>query len=670
MWPVELQLLRPVWLLALVPAAALLLFLWRRPSQRLVWQRLVDRHLLAHLLVERDGAPRRLPLILLGLGWLLAILALAGPAWEREVQPLFGRDAARVILLDLSPSMNAADQRPSRLARARFEILDLLKASDDGQVALIAFGPAPFLVSPLTRDANTIAVQVPRLTTDLIPIVGARETAQALREAGELLDQAGATRGEVILVTDAVTDMASTRAAVTRLVADGHRVSVLAVGTEQGAPVPLEHGAGAVAGRFEQDANGGIRIARLDPGPLRELARLGRGRYVEAEPGDADTRVLLGQSEGGGAVVEHSGLQSDQWREEGPWLLLLLLPLAALAFRRGWLVPAVAVVLILPPHPSWAWEWADLWSRPDQRAARELAAGAAEQAAEVFEDPAWQAAARYQAGDYARALESLAELSDLDADYNRGNALARLGRWDDAIAAYEAVLSRDPDHQDARHNLELVQALRERPPDADADDAAGDSASDDPGDSDQAQSDQTTADSTGADSNAAESDPDDPTSADAGDPAGSDDQASGADAAADGQEDADLTQDERQPEAQDQSGSSAQLRGDDATSDSSGGDDIRPSDRPDAAEPRETDDAEIRDALDQALDADQEASTLEEMEASAGAPMDANRGARDPAAAEREQALEAQLRRVPDDPSELLRQRFILQQLRREGRLP
>ena len=332
-------------------------------------------------------------------------------------------------------------------------------------MALVAYGPEPFVVSPLTGDAQTIADQVPRLTSDLIPVPGPRRADLALEAAGELLAQGGAGPGEVIVISDGVGEtpgdgaasQASALAAARALAGAGHRVSVLAVGTPEGAPVQDS------AGGFASDASGGIRLARLDREGLEALARAGEGRYVELDAGDADTRALLG----GGSpvqsmVVEQQALTADQWREEGPWLLLALLPLAALAFRRGWLLPVLLLAAMLPPNPGWALDWDALWQRPDQRAARAFAAGDHAAASTDFRDPAWRAAARYRAGDYGGALGDLDGLTGSESDYNRGNALARLGQLEDAIAAYEQALEQAPDHEDAQANLELLRRLKEQ----------------------------------------------------------------------------------------------------------------------------------------------------------------------------------------------------------------
>ena len=454
--PPDFHFLRPLWFLMLLPLVWLLWSLARQSGTHSAWRGVVDPHLLPHLLVAEGGRVRRTPLILLALGWIIGVVALAGPVWQRLPEPVFEAEAQRVIALDISRTMNATDVPPSRLARARFEVLDLLRRAAEGQTALLAYGAEPYVVSPLTNDANTIAAQVPSLKTDLLPVEGPRRTALALEKAAQLLRQAGSHKGQVILVTDGLDHPAAADEAARKLRAEGYRVSVLGVGTAKGAPVPMGDGG------FLKDASGAILMPRLEPGVLDALAAAGGGRLVMATLDDSDIDTLI--PEPGvlqGAKVKRQDLQADQWREEGPWLLLALLPLAALAFRRGWLGPLVLVVLLMPP-PARAFDWQDLWLRPDEQAARALAAGKPAVAATQFQRPDWRAAAQYQAGDYGAALKALAGTKGAQADYNRGNALARLGKLENAVKAYDQALAVDPKNADARFNRDLVQKLLEQ----------------------------------------------------------------------------------------------------------------------------------------------------------------------------------------------------------------
>ncbi|MCP5197081.1 MAG: VWA domain-containing protein [Gammaproteobacteria bacterium] len=448
--------LRPAWLWALLPLAFIVWRLLRQSSGTSAWESQCDPHLLARLLVRRTRH-HRLPLLLLALGWTLAVIALAGPVWQKLPQPVYQTHAARVIVLDLSPSMNAPDLRPSRIARARFKIMDLLARFREGQTSLVVFAEEPFVVAPLTDDTQTIAALLPALTPELLPAPGNHAHA-ALRLADDLLSQAGIhATGDIILVSDGYDDPAAVLEAVTVLRDHGRQVSVLAVGTPEGAPIPLP------AGGFLKDAAGAMVIPRLDPTALTELARQGHGHFAPLSVDDRDIDALLSDQDRPWAVRRESSQQRsmDRWREEGPWLVLVLVPLAAFAFRRGWLSVVVLGVLAAPPPVS-AFGWKDLWTRPDQQGVQALQAGAAQQAARLLQDPAWKGSAQYRAGDYEKALENFSQLHSVDALYNRGNALAHLGRLQEAISAYDQALEQEPHHADAQHNKALVEKLLEQ----------------------------------------------------------------------------------------------------------------------------------------------------------------------------------------------------------------
>jgi Ca-activated chloride channel family protein len=231
----------------------------------------------------------------------------------------------------------------------------------------------------------------------------------------------------------------------------GFSLSILGVGSEQGAPIPK------LAGGFVTDGAGQIAVARLEERSLRRLAAAGGGRYATLSSDDRDLNYLLSGEVGTRRATDDS-MVSDQWREEGPWLALLLLPLGALAFRRGWVVVLVAALLPLP-QPAEASFWDDLWRTKDQQGQRQLQDGNPGEAAELFQDTEWQAVASYEAGAYADSAAGFAERGDTRSLYNLGNALARQGEFESAIDAYEEVLELEPDNEDAAFNRDLLEQL-------------------------------------------------------------------------------------------------------------------------------------------------------------------------------------------------------------------
>ncbi len=449
--PAEFQFLRPLWLLAMPVALALIFWRATRPLDAGNWRAVVDERLRPWVLEDRGegGRGRAAPWLTAAIA-VLASLALAGPTWERQQQPLYRGGDALVVALDLSRSMDAADVSPSRLERARLKLRDLLERRRDGQTALIVYTAHAFTVTPLTDDTETIAALIGSLGTDIMPSRGSLP-ARALEKARELLTQAGAGRGHVLLITDGAAG--DPLPVADELRRDGYRVSVLGVGTAAGGPVPKADGG------FVTDGSGRMVLPALDEGMLREIAAAGGGIYRHLSVDDSDLRaVLAAMGPTASRAGEDGGEQfyTDLWHDQGPWLALALLPLAALAFRRGWLF--VIVVLALPlPQPAQAAGWQDLWLNRDQQGVRALEAGRPDEAAELFEDPAWQGAARYRAGDYVASARAWAGLDTADAHYNRGNALARQGEYEAALQAYEQALAEAPDHEDARYNRDVLR---------------------------------------------------------------------------------------------------------------------------------------------------------------------------------------------------------------------
>lgn len=449
----EFHFIRAYWLLALIPALILIIVLLKNKLNQGSWADVCDAELLPFVLQNKASQQSRLSLSAGAIACLLAVIALAGPTWERLPAPVFRNDAALVIALDLSRSMDANDVKPSRLSRARYKIADILKKRKDGQTALLVYAGDAFTVTPLTEDTETIASQISALTTEIMPSQGSN-TVLALEKAVKLLKQTGLQSGEILLVTDGV-DFDSTEAAVENLGA--YQLSILGVGTVEGAPIKVAQGG------FLKDAQGNIVVPKLNSSELSRLAKKANGLYRSISSDDSDINALLKQLD---SPVEKQGhandnLLIDQWNEKGPWLLLLVLPLAALSFRKGLL--SIALICLLPfPEASYALEWKDLWQTQNQQAQQAFQQENYQQAAEQFDKPQWKAAAQYKAGQLDQAIETLQHDESATGLYNKGNALAQSGQLQEALTAYEKSLEINPDNEDAKYNREQVEKQLEK----------------------------------------------------------------------------------------------------------------------------------------------------------------------------------------------------------------
>ena len=454
----EFHFLRPLWLLALIPASLFFIAMWRINSVVIAWDKAIDKSLLPYLLDRSKNAAQRTPLLLLVTAWVLATLALAGPVWEKLPQPVQQREDALVIVLDLSLSMFAPDHNPTRLDLGKRKLRDILALREEGQTALVVYAGDAHTVTPLTDDVVTIDALVPSLSPNIMPLFGSNPMA-AIDMATGLLDDIEASDGRILLMTDGISDFDQELLITEQLQATDYELLIMGIGTEEGAPIRTSDGS------FLTDANGAMVIPTLNRNVLQSLANRVGGRYHDIQLSDADLAYLLTTDIFDDPQLSEVEEEFDVWYETGPWLLLLVLPLAALSFRRGWLFSFTLLTcagLMLPSQPAQAWEWRDLWQTRDQQAAEAFEAEQHELAAALFDSSDWQGAASYRSQNYEAAIAAFSANDSPEAHYNRGNALALAGNYAEAIAAYDLTLGVEPEHSDAIHNREIIEELLEQ----------------------------------------------------------------------------------------------------------------------------------------------------------------------------------------------------------------
>ncbi|SFC98905.1 Ca-activated chloride channel family protein [Thiohalospira halophila DSM 15071] len=400
-WLSHWSLARPEWLWLLLPLAALWGGWLLRGGSDSPWRGVIEPRLLAHLTGGEHRDRRRLAAGLLAAGWLLAVIALAGPRLEGSTTSLYQRTSAAMVVLDLSTAGAPSEE-------TRTALRDWLRTSRLPQVGLLVAAGTAHEVVPPTPDAALVRRQLRWLAPDTMPRPG-RDLATALERAGAVLERTGIENGAVILVSAPPPDPAAVTAA-RRLIEQG--VAVHRVGHGGEAPALRDVGG---------EVHAAAGLAGLDPLP--------RG------PGAFRDRRIAGEGTSAAPLTA---------------LLVLMALVVALGARRGWLL-LLPLLAVPPPAP------ADPWQTPDQAAMAAYEAGDYREAAALFEDPEWRGMALYRADRWLDAAEAFARVDHPRAHYNRGNALLRAGRPGEAIAAWETALDGNPDLEDARINRDLVQ---------------------------------------------------------------------------------------------------------------------------------------------------------------------------------------------------------------------
>ncbi|MCU7834822.1 MAG: VWA domain-containing protein [gamma proteobacterium symbiont of Taylorina sp.] len=482
MIPVTFHFLRPEWLWAILPVGLFLFFVVRLVKQKNNWEKVCDAPLLQYQLMQEQRNTKKSehlmqwlrPFSFLWLLFSITLIAIAGPSWEKKQQPVFQQDDALVIILDLSLSMNAKDIKPSRLERAKLKLIDILKQKKEGQSALIAFAGDAHTVSPLTIDNKTIISLLPALEVSIMPLSGSHIN-DALLTAKDLLINSGFMQGDILLMTDGVDSeyQADINKLAKQLHQQGYKLSIIGVGSHSGSPIPLPG-----SGGFIKDKSGQVILSKLTVKLLKKLAQSGGGAYHKLSLDDSDFQALLKK----GILDNNTSLKQDslqenrheQWVDAGAYLTLFIIPFFLLIFRRGLLSISILLVIIpsiysepllaqttLPEFVN-SDNWNNLWLNKDQRGQKAFKRKNFSQAAEQFDNTLWKAGAHYQAGEFEQAVEQYEQFDDAESLYNKGNALANLQKFEQAIESYDKALEKDPDLLDAGKSRDYIKQLLEQ----------------------------------------------------------------------------------------------------------------------------------------------------------------------------------------------------------------
>ena len=442
--------LRPTWALLLIPWLAMVVIRSQQRDKQDMFGGIIAPHLLQHLRLQRFDTrwlnPKNFSLLFM----VLVLLVIMGPTWRQQLSPLNQDQAALVILLDVSSTMQQKDVQPSRLQRAKQKISDLLALRPDKKSALIVYSGTAHSVLSLTADQDILNQYLAAITPAIMPRSG-KFPEYSLPLADEILRGRNAP-ATIVMFSDGL-GAKSGQAFESYFLTHPHQLLVVGVGSEDEEP----------------------GIAPLERESLKALATDANGVYLSLTIDDADVRQINQRIESHYTVTQDSALP---WFDSGYLLVFPAMGLFLMWFRRGWTLTwmwlILPVVLSSIPAPALAQQettpitheqsaamrgFADLWLTRDQQGQLFLQLGRYPQAAARFNDLMWKGIAYYYSEDFMLAAEYFSRQDSDDALFNEANARAQGRDYVRAVSRYDRLLARTPDYSGATANRSQVSAI-------------------------------------------------------------------------------------------------------------------------------------------------------------------------------------------------------------------
>ena len=358
--------LRPWFLLLILPV----LFMYGRylksGSTKSSWQKVIDKKLLNFLLIKGSSQRRNFYSIATILGMMAAIIAVSGPSFQKIEVPALTPQNPVMIALNLSSDMQETDLAPNRLSRAKYKIADFLSMLQGVQTGLEVYSGEPFVISPLSDDANIIKNLLPAIDLSLMPTNGDRLD-RAIDLAINKIKSASYDKGHIIVFTpDVGQGFDKALASAEKAKQQGFIIDIIGVTAKYNEKLAL-------------------------------VAEKGGGKYWNLQADDTRISQLASAiNRTGGELVQGQNLRTI-WLDAGWYLLAVPMLCCLLFFRKGLLL-----WLLIASFDAKA----GFFLNSDQEGIKSFNNGEYTAAAEQFNDNQWKAASFYRMGDFAKAAEA------------------------------------------------------------------------------------------------------------------------------------------------------------------------------------------------------------------------------------------------------------------------
>ena len=472
-----------LWLLVLIPILALVRFVsYRNQKKRL--HKFGEPQLLKNLMPDVSRFRPSVKFWVLQAALALLILMLARPQMGTKISHEKRTGIETIIALDISNSMRAEDIVPSRLARSKMMIENLVDHFTNDKIGLIVFAGDAFVQLPITSDYVSAKMFLSSIDPSMMATQGT-DIAAAIDMATNSFTQEEGIGKAIIVITDGEDHEGGALQAAEAARKKGMCVFVLGVGSAQGAPIPIPG-----TGDYMKDNTGNTVMSALNEDMCRQVAQAGGGAYIHVENNSAAQQRLDNELDKLAKKETSTTVYSDydeQFQAFGILALLLLILEICILDRRNPLLKrisffgtrkSVVTIFLLMITVS-------TFAQTDRQYLR-------------------QGNKQFNAGDYANAEVSYRKALEKNprnpqAIYNLGNALmaqkkdsasieqfqnaAKLETnplrkyqsfhnigvicqshkmYGEAIEAYKSALRLNPDDDETRYNLVLCKHQKQK----------------------------------------------------------------------------------------------------------------------------------------------------------------------------------------------------------------
>ncbi len=265
--------------LGLVPLSVVLFWYVTR-KRTAAREKFSSSAMFSRIAAESSVAKRWVKMLLMTAAISSVVVALANPQIGMRLEEVKQEGVDIFIALDVSLSMKAEDVKPNRLAKAKYEIGNLIDRLGGDRIGLIVFSGESYVQFPLTTDYSAADIFLDAVDVETVPTPGTA-IGSAVEQASKSFNWNDPTKKVLVIITDGENNEGDAVAQSEEAAKKGVIIYTIGMGSPEGAPIPIYDANGHQVD-YKRDRSGTVVLTKLDEPTLEKIASLGNGKYFHA----------------------------------------------------------------------------------------------------------------------------------------------------------------------------------------------------------------------------------------------------------------------------------------------------------------------------------------------------------------------------------------------------